>query len=215
MTIFRTRFRRCSPVRLFVLALFVIAIDLTRVRYRLATISPPARKFRVGPSLHTRERIFISSTHWNNEAVLRSHWNPAVLALTKALGRDHVYVSVTESGSWDDTKGALRELDAQLAVSDINRTIVLSETTHADEISQPPGPTGWVDTPSGKKGLRRIPFLSRQRNESLKPLADLEQKYGLRFDKILFLNDVIFTVSPGLLVLIQELICDCLERRCI
>jgi hypothetical protein len=198
MAILRTRFRRFSPVRLFVLALFVIAIDLMRVRYRLSTstASPPPRKFKVTPSLKTQERIFISSTHWNNEAVLRSHWNSAVISLVKALGRDHVYVSVTESGSWDDTKGALRGLDADLAALNINRTIVLSETTHADEISQPPGPTGWIDTPRGKKELRRIPFLSRQRNESLKPLADLEEMYGMRFDKILFLNDVIFTVSP-------------------
>jgi hypothetical protein len=63
-----------------------------------------------------------------------------------------------------------------------------------DEISQVPGPSGWIDTPRGKRELRRIPYLSKLRNISLKPLADLALK-GIKFDRILFLNDVVFTVG--------------------
>lgn len=144
----------------------------------------------------TQERIFIASTHWNNEIVLRSHWNTAVLNLVQSLGPENVYVSVVESGSYDNTKGALIELDYYLGELGINRTISLSEASHADAISRVPEPDeeGWVDTPQGRRELRRIPFLSRERNESLKPLTALETELGLRFDKILFLNDVVFTV---------------------
>lgn len=112
----------------------------------------------------------------------------------KVLGVENVYVSVYESGSWDDSKGALRVLNATLEQIGVRRSIVLDESTHLDEIAKVPGPSGWIDTPRGKKELRRIPYLSKLRNISLKPLADLAVQ-GIKFDKILFLNDVVFTVG--------------------
>jgi hypothetical protein len=206
----RSRSRRTHLFRLIIFFIFAIGLDLLRVRYRLAiSFSSSARGrgerhdqkhgTKTDTSLSTttrRERIFISSTHWNSEEVLRSHWNDAVVALAKALGPENVYVSVYESGSWDDTKGALRELDAALGELNVPRTIALSEVSHQDEISQQPGSSaGWIDTPRGRRELRRIPFLSRQRNASLQPLVDLDRERGEQFDRILFLNDVVFTVS--------------------
>jgi Cryptococcal mannosyltransferase 1 len=126
---------------------------------------------------------------------LRSHWNKAIEALVLSLGPENVYVSIYESGSWDNTKGALRVLDQNLGALGVGRTIILNETTHVDEITQPPASSGWIDTPRGKKELRRIPYLSALRNLSLRPLEELAVK-GVRFDKILFLNDVVFTVWP-------------------
>lgn len=139
------------------------------------------------------QRVFIASIHWNNEAILRSHWNQALINLVEHFGRDNVFVSIQESGSWDNTKGVLRQLDQQLDDRGIQRRVVLDETTHLDEISRPPASRGWIDTPRGKRELRRIPYLARLRNLVLEPLAELAAK-GYRFDKIIFLNDVIFTV---------------------
>lgn len=141
-----------------------------------------------------KERIYIASIHWNNEAVLRSKWNDAVVDTVKVLGPENSYVSVYESGSWDDSKGALRVLNATLENIGVQRSIVLEDNTHLDEIAKVPGPSGWIDTPRGKRELRRIPYLSKLRNISLKPLADLAQQ-GIKFDKVLFLNDVVFTVG--------------------
>lgn len=141
-----------------------------------------------------RQKIFISSTHWNNEAIIRSHWTSAVLDLVKSIGTENVYVSVYESGSWDDSKAALRILDAELDAIGAQRTIILDETTHADEIAKPPTQSGWIESPRGKVELRRIPYLSRLRNSSLRPLEALQES-GTTFDKILFLNDVVFTVG--------------------
>lgn len=138
------------------------------------------------------ERLFIASMHWNNEPILRSHWNNAVIELAKTFGPDNVFVSVYESGSWDDSKGALRELDAGLDRLGVRRNITLSDTTHQDELSARPR-EGWIDTPRQKKELRRIPYLARLRNLTLQPLEDLSQQ-GITFDKVLFLNDVVFTV---------------------
>lgn len=142
-----------------------------------------------------KERIYIASIHWNNEAVLRSKWIEAVVNTIKVLGPENFYVSVYESGSWDDTKGALRVLNSTLEDLGVQRSIILDESTHLDEISKPPGSSqGWIDTSRGKRELRRIPYLAKLRNISLKPLADLALR-GIKFDKILFLNDVVFTVG--------------------
>ena len=139
------------------------------------------------------ERLYIASLHWNNERILRSHWNNAVVALALALGQDNVFITVYESGSWDNSKGALRDLDAQLEQHGIRRNITLSDTTHSDEIAVEEKGSGWVDTPRGRRELRRIPYLSRLRNLTLEPLRELYLQ-GERFDRILFLNDVVFTV---------------------
>jgi hypothetical protein len=76
------------------------------------------------------QKIFISSTHWNNEHILRSHWNQAVIDLVNHLGPENVYISILESGSWDNSKGALRDLDRSLADLNVRRTIILDKTTH-------------------------------------------------------------------------------------
>ena len=143
------------------------------------------------------QKIFLASTHWNNEAILRSHWSAAVLRLSQHVGTENIFVSVVESGSWDDSKGALRELDVELGKLGVQRSIVLNDTTHADEISRPPAAQDWIMTPRGKLELRRIPYLSHIRNLSLKPLEELAAR-GYVFDKVLFLNDVVFSVRASI-----------------
>jgi hypothetical protein len=139
------------------------------------------------------QKVFIASIHWNNEAILRSHWIPGVLGLVEHFGKENVYVSVQESGSWDDSKGALRELDGSLEQAGVRRRIILDETTHEDEIKKAPAESGWIQTSRGSKELRRVPYLSKLRNLVLEPLQELAEA-GEHFDRILFLNDVVFTV---------------------
>jgi Cryptococcal mannosyltransferase 1 len=214
MPFLNTRIRRLLT-RVAILAVFAVLIDTSWVFYRVnRTISAAGQSdsgielANKGEDGKQKQRIFISSTHWNNEAILRSHWNPALVQLVKSLGPENVYVSIIESGSWDGTKSALHDLDDALGQLGVKRSISMSETTHADEILKVPKDKGnegeekeeedgWIDTSRGRKELRRIPFLSRQRNDSLKPLAALEKKFRMKFDKILFLNDVVFTVSPS------------------
>jgi hypothetical protein len=138
---------------------------------------------------------------WNNEQLIRSHWRAAVLDLVRHFGADNVYISIIESGSWDNTKGALRDLDVELEKLGVERSIELVETTHKDEVERIPEPNeeGWIDTSRGRKELRRIPYLAKVRNgvmEKLQRLAERTDGRGKRsFDKILWLHDVIFTVS--------------------
>jgi hypothetical protein len=160
----------------------------------MMTLNTPSQ--RVHPSkANSKDRIFIASMHWTNEAIIRSHWSAAVLDLVKHYGADNIYVSILESGSLDNSKAALRELDAELEKLGVERSIELLDTTHEDEMAKEPGP-GWILTSRGKEELRRIPYLAEIRNRvmgKLHILADRES--GKRtFDKILWLNDVIFTV---------------------
>lgn len=143
------------------------------------------------------EKIFIAGIHWNNEKVLREHWVPGVLRLVKHFGEDNVYVSVQESGSWDRSKEALAELDKGLEMVGVRKKIILDETTHEDEIKKPPGRGGWIQTPRGLKELRRVPYLARLRNLVLEPLYELAQA-GEHFDKVLFINDVVFKVCTAI-----------------
>lgn len=180
-----TNASRVTKAALF-LVFFWTAFDVLRVRRALGW--QPGTESATLPV----EKIFIASIHWNNGAILKDSWISAVVDFSKRMGRERVYVSVQESGSWDDTKGALRSLDMELEKAGIRRNITLDPTTHLDEISKAPAESGWLWTPRQKMELRRIPYLARLRNEVLEPLRQL-QASGEKFDKVLFLNDVVFT----------------------
>ncbi|KAH8599276.1 cryptococcal mannosyltransferase 1-domain-containing protein [Bisporella sp. PMI_857] len=146
------------------------------------------------------ESIYIASLHWNSEQLIREHWAPALLDLVAALGPSNVFVAIVEGGSWDDTKGALRELDEKLEALGVQRWVELDERTHAEEVERVPAAaeSGWVDTPRGKKELRRIPFLAALRNRAMSKLHTPNRR---RFDKVLWLNDVVFSVPDIQLLL--------------
>ena len=107
-------------------------------------------------------------------------------------------MAVLESGSWDNSKGALQQLDAQLAELSVPRSIVLEATTHADEISRVPASdaAGWIWTSRGRRELRRIPYLASLRNRVMTEMSKRSQATGKNFDTVLWLNDVVFTVLP-------------------
>lgn len=164
--------------------------------------------------LKRRPRVYIASLHWNNEKILRSHWNAALLDLVRALGPENVFVAVHEGGSWDGSAAALRELDDQLGSLGVSREIVLDSRTHKEEIEdvQPEGTPGWIETPRGRRELRRIPYLARLRNRSIAPLRDMAEAndWGgggnetLAFDRVLFLNDVVFSVDDALALMLTK-----------
>ncbi|KAF7871521.1 hypothetical protein EAF04_003628 [Stromatinia cepivora] len=196
------RLRRLRPnwIRLAtIFLLIVLSIDF------LLTISLNPPLVRVSTSstsagnVTRKDRIFIASMHWNNEVIIRSHWSAAVIDLVRYFGADNVFISIIESGSWDNTTGSLRDLDAELEKLGVERSIEMLESTHKEEVERIPEPNeeGWIWTSRGRKELRRIPYLAKLRNgvmEKLKQLA--ERSDGERsFDKILWLNDVIFTTE--------------------
>lgn len=142
------------------------------------------------------ERIYIASMHFNDAKII-NRWSRELMDLVDVLGPDNVFVSIYESGSWDETKEHLLALDSVLGKKGVAKRVVTSDVTHRDEINNPDKGEGWITTSRNKKELRRIPYLSRLRNKTIKDLVDLYAK-GITFDKVLFLNDVIFSVRTCL-----------------
>lgn len=148
---------------------------------------------------HDYGRIFITSLHWNNEAVL-PRWSAELVKLVQVLGRENVFVSIFESGSWDASKSLLGGLDERLSAMHVERNITLGAGTHEEFVSQRPGKSkkeGWVKTLRGKEDMRRIPYLASLRNQGLEQLVRLSEA-GNAFDKVLYLGDVVFQVEDVL-----------------
>ncbi|OAA73349.1 polysaccharide export protein [Cordyceps fumosorosea ARSEF 2679] len=192
------RLGRRKAIRLL-LVVFVLfnLFDVMRIHHNLAREREYVPR-KSGGRPGERERVYIAGMHFNNGAILKSHWNAAVLELTELFGPDNVFVSVYESGSWDDTKEVLRDLGRQLESRGVPHRVDISDVTHADEIRAAgeggSGEEGWIETARAKRELRRIPYLAKLRNKTLQDLFDLYKK-GVTFDKILFLNDVVFTTD--------------------
>lgn len=190
--LYARRLLRSRTLKILLFLFFAInLLDVLRIHRNIADGERIARSRHAHAG--NRERVYIASMHFNNGKVIREHWNSAVLGLTEVLGPENVFVSVYESGSWDDTKPRLLELQRELATRGVPHRVEVSDTTHKDEMNNEDKGEGWIDTPRGRRELRRIPYLARLRNKTLKDLFELSEK-GQTFDKVLFLNDVIFSV---------------------
>ncbi|OAA48748.1 glycosyltransferase family 69 protein [Metarhizium rileyi] len=195
----RLYIRRILRLRLIRVALLLFLlfnfIDVLRIHHNIS--HNVHRRSKPSSPSRPHERVYIASMHFNNGRILRSHWNDAVIKLTETFGPNNVFVSIFESGSWDDSKEVLRELDRDLERRGVPHRVEVSDVTHQDELNNAKKGEGWVDTPRNKRELRRIPYLSKLRNKTIKDLLDLH-KQGIEFDKVLFLNDVVFTVEDVL-----------------
>jgi Cryptococcal mannosyltransferase 1 len=159
---------------------------------------PPARTDKLSPSL-VGQKIFIASIARNSEYMLRLYWSAALLSLCNFLGPQNVYVSIVESGSQDDTKGALRDLKAELKKLGVENRIIVGEdvTQQMEDLVTTPEEgkrQGWIYTGNGTEGWekRRIPHLASLRNKAMEPLV--ENSDERKWDRLLWINDVIFTV---------------------
>lgn len=210
-----SRFYRHSRVRLIPVFILLVALYdlystwLAPPVYRVTIPNSTLDSSSPSPSISNsvvitqipqqQQRVFIASIQWNAEPFLRQHWNTALLKLVRHFGPQNVYVSILEGGSWDNTRAALSQLDVDLERLGVERSIVYEDRTHEDEVKRTPAPgeEGWVWTSRGMKELRRIPFMAGLRNRVMGVMRGLAMREGERkrvFDKVLWLNDVIFTV---------------------
>lgn len=176
--------------------IFLACIDLLRDLF-LLTPQPPDNNHKVAAQdfNQTINSVYIVSAQYNSEGILRSSWIPSLLQLVEELqsAQIRVYVAIYESGSADGTKTVLSELEASLAELNIEHDVRLDDESHASAIEKSLAtPAGWVQTRYGRE-LRRVSFLADVRNRALEPLETLT-KAGVRFDRILYLNDVVFSV---------------------
>ncbi|KAJ4396833.1 hypothetical protein N0V93_001055 [Gnomoniopsis smithogilvyi] len=183
------------PLLALLLALFLLdALILLHGRPRTK---------RVALDQHEKDKpsVFIVSVHRNTANIL-PEWSAAVLALIDYLGNDKVYFSALESGSQDGTKAELSALADELDARGVSKTIDLGKDVYEqlEEMWTRPDPDGprqqgWIwNEEDNVYDLRRITYLAKERNRAMQPLEELEKK-GTKFDKILWINDVVFNTE--------------------
>lgn len=128
-------------------------------------------------------------------------WSDTLLELVQVLGTQNVFVSIVKSGSLYNTKDFLHYLDYKLGELHVERSVMMSNWSHADELNRTnkagvfhfPEYTGHNENDGSRREweVRRIPFLAKERNRGLEPLVEMGNQ-GKRFDKILVLNDVVY-----------------------
>ena len=148
-------------------------------------------------------RVFIASMLANCGPLLRTYWIPSLLDLIDHLGPENVFVSILENGSVDDTREVLYELRANLSARAVPFSFRFEESfrdgvefERTGLLTRLLGEEGtgdnWIWTTNGWFP-RRISYLAQLRNMVLEPLRQPSRRY----DKILFINDVIFSVTPS------------------
>jgi hypothetical protein len=147
-----------------------------------------------------KPRVFVAAMLANCAPLLSKYWIPALLGLVDQLGPDNVFVSILENGSQDETRSLLVELQTNLTQRRVPYSIRFEEDFRDGKTFQKDGllqrllgkegnEDNWVMTDKGWYP-RRISYLAELRNMVLEPLKNSTRRY----DKILFFNDVIFSV---------------------
>jgi len=143
------------------------------------------------------EKVFIAASLYDSQGILLGgQWGNAIRELVQLLGPFNVHLSIYENDPDKLSKGALKRLGDHLLcklsptcvvvscfsyITFIGNVTLVSEHFSFGEIPR-------VTIPSGEKRTKRIAFLAAVRNRALRPL----QNSSIQFDKLLYINDVIF-----------------------
>lgn len=198
-TCFRRLFFRRRFCYLHVIFGIVFTLILLTSIFRPSYTRPPAhyatlRKSVLKTSYPGRgnprnEKVFLAASLYDRDGQLaRGQWGVQLLELVNLLGEQNVFVSIYENDSGEDGRSALRELEQQIPS---RKSIVFDD--HLDLNGLPA-----VTIPGGEKRVKRIEYLAQVRNMALKPLeADPKSRY----DKLLYLNDILFDPLDALQLL--------------
>lgn len=126
------------------------------------------------------EKIFIAASLYDGDGTLvDGAWGRNVLNLIDLLGHSDVFLSLYENGNSPNTRAALKRFEKKVRC---NNYLIFEEQLSTEDISR-------VKLPDGSERIKRIAFLAETRNRALKPLGESS---NVTYDKVLFLNDVLF-----------------------
>lgn len=166
-----SRLRRWLPAALGIFLLFLTGNAIFNASYS----NPP-------PYTILPEKVYIAA-NIIDEDLIRGRWGDAIVDLVTLLGPQRAFVSI-----YGGPKDALQELEVKLDRLGVQSSLVAEE----DEpiiLGELPR----VTLPSGETRLKRIRWLAEVRNRALESLA----ASPTNFDKILFINDVIFSAQDA------------------
>lgn len=127
------------------------------------------------------ETIFIAASIYDHGGHLaRGDWGNGLIDLIDLLGPDNVFLSVYENDvANEQALFALGDLEKRVKC---NRSMVFEPHFVTDRLPH-------ITLPNGKKRIKRTEYLAEIRNRALRPLNKMSDT---RFDKLLFLNDVVY-----------------------
>ena len=184
--------RRFYFVLNLLITTLVILIILTAI-FRPSYTSPPShyrtlrqqvessKKGEYGRANPENEKIYIAASLYDEGGhLLRGAWGEAVLKLLDILGNTNVFLSVYENESGEDAQSAQIRFERKVQCP---HKIVYDKEFSVDEVDA-------VTMPDGSERTKRVAYLAEVRNKALLPLTDGQK--DVVYDKLLFLNDVIF-----------------------
>ncbi|KAK3333740.1 cryptococcal mannosyltransferase 1-domain-containing protein [Cercophora scortea] len=141
------------------------------------------------------EKVFIATILYDKHGTLAGgKWGERVLELIQLLGPDNVFLSIYENDSGLVGRAALNDFEQRVPC---RHKIVFD--AHV-ELSDFPN----ITLPDGSQRIKRVAYLSELRNRALRPLdqftegdEDTSDIGGTKFDKVLFLNDIVFDPIDG------------------
>lgn len=126
-----------------------------------------------------KEKVFIAASIFDPGGELaQGAWAQNILQLVHILGPENVYLSIYENDSGTKALEALAALEREVPC---NHTLISEEHLEIDGVPH-------VQLPDGTSQVKRIAYLAEVRNRALRPLETSK----IRFDKLLYLNDVVF-----------------------
>ncbi|KAJ5188651.1 Mannosyltransferase 1 CMT1 [Penicillium cf. griseofulvum] len=192
----RTRRRACFFVHVTVSGLLLL-ICLTAVFWPSYTHLPPhyqtlrnrvQRSEFQGRGNIENQKVFIAAVLYDPQGKIASgQWGQALLKLIEIIGEQNVFLSIYENNSGQEGETALHALADQVTC---DKSIVSEPGLSLGELSR-------VTIPGGETRIRRIDYLAEVRNRALQPL----QNGNTTYDKLLYLNDVIFDPVEALQLL--------------
>lgn len=125
------------------------------------------------------QQIFIAASIYDRDGhLVDGAWGQNVLELIDLLGSRNVYLSIYENGG-PEAEAALNRLGEKVRC---NSSLVYEENLSTDNV-------GHVTLQDGSRRVKRIAYLAEARNLALQPL---EKSSDVTYDKVLFLNDILF-----------------------
>ncbi|KAL8674439.1 MAG: hypothetical protein Q9168_001172 [Polycauliona sp. 1 TL-2023] len=168
----------------------VFALTLITVVFRPSYTNPPAhyndlKKIVLASQQSGRgnagnEKVFIATSIYDKTGHLANGaWGSALSDLVALLGPENVFLSIYENDAGQVAEDALNSLKARVPCAN---EIVFERHLPLDTVPK-------VVMPDGSSRTKRIAYLAEVRNRALRPL----QRQGAgQYDKLLFLNDVVF-----------------------
>ncbi|KAK2877092.1 hypothetical protein FQN49_001432 [Arthroderma sp. PD_2] len=142
------------------------------------------------------EKVFITANIYDPDGSLaQSQWGKNIFQLIDLLGPENTYLSIYENDMTDKARDALNKMAEQ---TPCNHSLVTEEHLDTTNLLH-------ITLPDGSRRLKRISFLAELRNRALQPINEPNM---MKFDKILYVNDIFFDPVDALQLLLSTNIND-------